>query len=170
MKLDNHKFANYLMSLLVNGFVLYYVYYLEQDKCGCKKDWRHDYIKYFSVTIIVLNTVLLLVDDNLSLTTQSFIISCMILLNLVNIYCIYTYIGELDRDKCLCAVKDNALLHNVLYYYRYLLILSALMMFLLFVSSVKFMLLVGRTLQSKSKLTISSKNNRLNIKMKKGRK
>lgn len=170
MNLDSHKFANYLMSVLVNGLILYYVYYLEQDKCNCDRDWRHDYIKYFSLTLIVLNTLLLVVSDYLCLTTQSYIISFMIVFNLINIYCIYTYIGELDRDKCLCAVKDNAVLHTVLYYYRYLLILSAIMMFFLFTSTIKFMLLVGKSIQSKRKVTISMKKDNLNIKFSKSKK
>lgn len=162
--------VNYLMSLFVNGSVLYYVYYLEQDKCGCERDWRHDYIKYFSTAIIVLNTCLLVVDNSLNLTVRSIILSCMIVLNLINIYSIFTYVGELDKNKCQCAVKDNKALHNALYYYRYLLILSALMMFILFVSSVKFMLLVGTSLQTGKKISISSKNNKLKIKMSKGKK
>lgn len=167
MKLDTTKFANYIMSLLVNGLILYYIYYLEQDKCNCKRDWRHDYIKYFSLTLIVLNTLLMVLDNNIGLSAQAFIISCMIIFNLINIYCIYTYIRDLDRDKCLCAVKDNKLLHTVLYYYRYLLVLSALMMVLLFASSIKFMLLIGKALQAKKKVVISSKNNNLKIKIKK---
>ena len=115
----------YLIQTLINVLILYYVYYLEQDKCNCNKDWRHNFIKYFTLTLIVVNTLFLVNKIKTGVHTK-----VLVLLNLINNYCIYTYIGELDRDNCLCAVKDNALLHRLLYYLRYLFILFPIIILL----------------------------------------
>ena len=114
-----------LIQTLINVLIFYYVYNLEQNKCNCDIDWRYNFIKYFTLPLIVVNTLLLL--DFIRYRTNRIVFNIIVFVfNLINIYCIYTYIGDLNRINCLCAEKDNGILHRSLYYLRYLLILFLL--------------------------------------------
>lgn len=123
--------------LLLPIIILYYIYYLEQEKCKCIRNWRHNYIKYYLfvyLLFIIINICLELCNKyniffdifriikiNKALTFGLiFIIS--IIASIIFIYTLYSYIGQLDTTRCLCAIHDMKYLHNILYYSKYIII------------------------------------------------
>ena len=41
------------ISIIYNVFVLGYLLNLEENDCNCFRDWRHDFMKYYSIVLIV---------------------------------------------------------------------------------------------------------------------
>ncbi len=123
--------------LLLPIIILYYIYYLEQEKCKCVSNWCHNYIKYYLfvyVLFIIIYICVKLCDKyniffdifriikiNKAITFGLiFIIS--IIATIIFIYTLYAYIGQLDTTHCLCAIHDMKYLHNILYYSKYIII------------------------------------------------
>jgi hypothetical protein len=46
--------------------------------------------------------------------------------NIIYLYSVYKYVGELDKTQCGCAMHDMKYLHNTLYYVRYIMIVFAI--------------------------------------------
>ena len=42
-----------IISIIYNIFVLAYILNLEGKDCNCFRDWRHDFMKYYSISLIV---------------------------------------------------------------------------------------------------------------------
>lgn len=117
-----------LFSVLYNLLILGYIVTLEGQKCNCIRDWRHDFIKYYSISMIIYGLILLLVTGT-SYRNSIFLIvlqCALLLLSFVNIWCLYTYIGDLDKTKCLCAIEKQKNMHYFLYFWRYILLGSAI--------------------------------------------
>jgi magnesium-transporting ATPase (P-type) len=66
----------------------------------------------------------------------------VILLQLVNIYAFFTYVGELNKTKCKCAVDKQPLLNKIMDVYRWfqviiiLFIVIAIIFIILFMRSI----------------------------------
>ena len=41
---------------------------------------------------------------------------------LINIWCLYTYVGDLDKTRCSCAIDKQKNMHYFLYIWRYVLV------------------------------------------------
>ncbi len=110
-----------IISIIYNMCILIYIMNIERKNCNCFHDWRHDFIKYSSILFITLGFINLTLDAKnnmlvILLTNISGIV------NLINIWCIYTYVGILDDTKCMCAINDNKKMHYFLYLWRYVLV------------------------------------------------
>jgi len=157
--------VNGILSICVSLIIIYYLLELEKEDCNCVMDWRHNFIKSYNILIIVINLGMMLVDK-ISIDFKSYIISLLMVLNGINVYCIYTYIGELDAQKCKCAVVDNKNIHNILYYYRYLTLFSILGSFIILVSGVRMLLIIGETMSKNKSIKFSSKGGKMSMKKK----
>ena len=121
-----------LAKLIVPALILYYVYYLEQEKCKCIMTWHHNYIKYYLLAFIIL--ILCEIPFNLDkiikpLFSKETAVGLLLLLVVIIINIIYlysVYVGELDKTQCGCAMHDMKYLHNTLYYFRYIMIALAI--------------------------------------------
>ena len=143
-----------LAKLIGPALILYYVYYLEQEKCKCIMTWHHNYIKYYLSAFIVL--IVCAITINLDkiieslfseetavgfrLIPKSFLVMqnnkisliglllllVVIITNIIYLYSVYVYVGELDKTQCGCAMHDMKYLHNTLYYFRYIMIALAI--------------------------------------------
>ena len=102
------------ISIIINILIIYYIVNLEDVTCNCITDWRHDYIKYVAIFNIICNILLLL---TINIEMISGILS---ILNLINVYVFYTYVGDLNDTKCACAVVKQEKLHKFLNFWRYL--------------------------------------------------
>ena len=102
--------------------------------------------------------------EKVSIDFKSYMISLIMVLNAINVYCIFTYIGDLDEEKCKCAVEDNKDLHNILYYYRYLTLFSILGSFIILVSGVRMLLIIGESMSKNKSININSRKNKITIK------
>lgn len=47
-----------IISIIIAIIVLIYVLNLERDNCDCSKDWKRDYVKYGSMSIIIYSIVI----------------------------------------------------------------------------------------------------------------
>jgi len=120
-----------LIGFVILAATLYYIYYLEREHCKCVRDWRHDFIKYYTWGVILLPIIMALVAMVLlGLHGAGFvvkylipvIISGLIILGFVNIYALYTYIGDLNNTGCACAITDLKYINTFLYYWRYVMV------------------------------------------------
>lgn len=125
---------NNLLKLIGPALILYYVYYLEQEKCKCVMTWHHNYIKYYLLAFIVF--ILCAITINLDTMIKSLfsketatgllIILVVLVTNIIYLYSVYKYVGELDKTQCGCAMHDMKYLHNTLYYLRYIMMALAI--------------------------------------------
>jgi hypothetical protein len=122
------KFATFLFSIIFNGIILYYLYNLEDVSCQCIRDWRHNFIKFMCSISIMLSFLPLFGLDTMKLFPK--ILGIIALLGFVNLYAIYTYVGDLNTTKCSCAVEKQPTINWIMEAYRYYIV--AVIYFLLF--------------------------------------
>ncbi len=126
-----------LVTLAINIAVIYYVLGLEKDKCKCVRDWRHDYIKYYTGVMIFI-TVVRLLGGRIAIYTSGpdrihSIIAAVAMVVAVamvaavgaQIYAVFTYVGDLNKTKCLCATEDMRTLNRAMLVLRWFYIAGA---------------------------------------------
>lgn len=121
-----------LLGLAILAATLYYIYYLERDYCKCARDWRHDFIKYYTWAVILMPVVMALLGMVLlGLHCAGFmkylipaLVGFLVVLGSVNLYAMYTYIGDLNTTGCACAITDLKYINTFLYYWRYVMVAS----------------------------------------------
>ena len=102
----------FILTLIIQCLILYYLYNLESTDCNCIRDWRHNYIKYFAIFIIVYSAMnIIIVNMPRALITIGMI---MIIFQLINLYAFFTYVGDLNDTKCKCAVEKQPLLNSTM--------------------------------------------------------
>lgn len=112
-----------LVGILYNLLVILYIVNIEKKTCNCLRDWRHDYLKYFSAVLVVVGVLSLLVDTT-NIPLARLLKVALGVGSLVNIYCLFTYVGDLDATNCRCARDDQRAMHYFLYLWRWVLVLS----------------------------------------------
>ncbi len=82
-------------------------------------DWRHNFIKATSVLAIVMGFVNLITDAHHS----SILGGIILILGIIQIYALYTYIGDLNSEvsPCACAVDKQPKINEFMKFYRYVL-------------------------------------------------
>jgi hypothetical protein len=109
-----------VIGLALQSIVLSWIFKLERQ-CNCSKDWRRDFIKYYSFTAVA---VLL---ATLAKFRLPLVVSMTIgLAALVNLYSVLSYVPMLNRNACTCATEDDWR-DNFIYWYM---ILSVVMLVL----------------------------------------
>jgi len=96
--------------------------------------WHHNYIKYYLLALIVfiICSSAINLDTMLKpLFSKETAIGLLLLLvvmitNIIFLYSVYKYVGELDKTQCGCAMHDMKYLHNTLYYFRYIMMAFAI--------------------------------------------
>jgi len=112
-----------MITILYNLLILSYVMQLEDKKCGCIRDWRHDFIKYYSIALIIWGIITVLLDLSGSKNDFVKLLKNILMFGaLINIWCLYTYVGDLDKTKCMCAIDKQKNMHYFLYIWRYILV------------------------------------------------
>ena len=112
-----------VIIIIYNLLVLGYIMGLEDKKCGCISDWRHDFIKYYSIGLIIWG--LLTIAFDLTTSKNEFVKllkNILMFAALFNIWCLYTYVGDLDKTNCRCAIDKQKNMHYFLYLWRYVLV------------------------------------------------
>lgn len=101
-----------LIYAIINISIYYYTYKwiikLEKIGCLCSKDWRRDYIKYYTVFIItyIISTVLYLLTTDKDLILVFYVNILIILSQILYIISVIQYVYRLKKEKCECS-KDN---------------------------------------------------------------
>jgi len=83
-----------------------YVYKLENEKCICSRDWRRDFIKYYTTAVvfrilffnILVNTKSPLL--RLGFDTVTFLIN---IFGFGYLWALFTYSKKLKKEKCACS-------------------------------------------------------------------
>jgi len=113
-----------LFVILYNLLVLGYIITLEGKQCNCIKDWRHDFIKYYAASMIFYGLIIIVLTGTSYRNHMLVMIlqNILMLLSIINILCLYTYIGDLDKTFCKCAIEKQKNMHFFLYIWRYILV------------------------------------------------
>jgi hypothetical protein len=121
-----------IVAVLYQGVILNYVMNLEDKLCSCIRDWRHDFIKYFSAAMIGWSFIILLLaltefkNEILKKILKALSIA-LSLCNLINIWCLYTYVGDLNSTNCSCAIDKQKIANDFLYIWRYVLVAGVIL-------------------------------------------
>ena len=59
----------------------------------------------------------------------------LLLLSFVNVWCLYTYVGDLDKTRCQCAIEKQKNMHYFLYIWRYILVGAIIISLLMIIAS-----------------------------------
>ena len=110
----------FLFSIAVNLLILYYLNNLEPLDCKCIRDWRHNFIKYMTIFNLICSFLLLF---GINMRTCTGISGIITILSLVNLYAFFTYIGDLNNTKCICAVQKQKNLNTFLNIWRYIMVI-----------------------------------------------
>lgn len=121
--MDNKKVRK-ITSSIFSITILYYIYYLEKSNCNCIRSWYHNFIKYYSIYVILRNIITFIAVDATTsiekdISNRNMYIFDILLV--IYLYSIYMYVGELEKTKCECAIINMKYIHNLLYYIRYIL-------------------------------------------------
>ena len=120
----NHSnMASSIITIIYNLLIVSYIMQLEDAKCGCITDWRHDFIKYYSIALVIW--AIITIGFDLGTNKNQFVNllkNILMFAALINIWCLYTYVGDLDKTKCMCAIDKQKKMHSFLYLWRYVLV------------------------------------------------
>jgi len=112
-----------LLSIVVAVIVLTYVFKLEETSCECSKDWRRDYIKYYSMAtlglialVVLLGMLGLNLGKNVAVRVVLTLVSfAWMVATLTNVYAMFTYTQQLVcHQTCQCSTQWQ---RTFLYYY-----------------------------------------------------
>ena len=96
-------------GVIINLIVLSWLMKIEK-RCSCSDDWRRDYIKYFTIagTGLVLVSAFM-TKDMIRPFIKPVIAGASVwgLASIVNAGSILTYIPELKKRGCECALEDD---------------------------------------------------------------
>lgn len=122
-----------LFTTIINGSLIYYLNYLEEENCNCDINWEHHYIKYFAI-LIIINSIITIYyyksiikhDNNKDMDLFKMI---LVITSILYAYLLFKYFGKVNNKKetseeCnKCATKDLKSINIFFYYYRYLYLL-----------------------------------------------
>ena len=103
-----------IITIIVQGLIIYYLYNLESADCKCIKDWRHNYIKFFAVLLICFKLICI------AMPSANGVKGVIMVLGLINFYAFFTYIGDLNSTHCTCAVDKQPTLNGIMEFLRWL--------------------------------------------------
>jgi hypothetical protein len=122
---QNILITAFIISVIVQGSILYYLYNLEDADCSCIRDWRHNFCKGYALLALGLGIILITFGH-----LHRGINILYHIATLVNVYAFFTYIGDLNATKCNCAVNKQSNLNSVMRVYRWLLLLVGISAFM----------------------------------------
>ena len=121
--IKNTMTTTIMISIIYNICVLIYILNLENEDCNCFRDWRHEFIKYYSFGLIVWGMFSLAFNlyesknEVINITKKLSMVAYFI-----NVWCVYSYVGILDYTQCKCAIQQTKKIHYFLYLFRYILV------------------------------------------------
>lgn len=111
------QLSHAVVSLIIPVLVLTYISAI--DKCNCRQDWRYTVVKATAILAIVL--IVFSLFTALQGASSGLMMAAISILNLVNIYALFTYVGDLNAGAltCTCLNTQHRTLNTFMYYYRY---------------------------------------------------
>ena len=115
-----------IITIIINTALLIWVIRLSANHCGCIGGWRQDFIKYFAGFTILMGVYRLMNfqgDFNPANSIQvSRIVMTILLLfgltyfmaSIMNIYAVITYVDDINKTNCECAIKGMSGLNKTM--------------------------------------------------------
>jgi len=130
-----------ILGLVFIIIILIYILELEKKKCYCSKHWMRDFIKYVSIIMLVLTTIMLFIPNGKELCKNNEI--CRVYLELygllvfayiIIILVYFFHITKKIKSDCECALdwKRYALLYPFIAIFIVLFILIIVLIFLFY--------------------------------------
>ena len=114
-----------IIFITLQLLTLLYLYKLEDSECEClinwKLDWRHSYIKYFTIVLICFNILRLLIWQSPINMLLNLVLG---VLDLINLYAFFTYINDLNKNKCKCATEKQYFLNILMKIFTWFRVIS----------------------------------------------
>ena len=132
-----------IIVIVLNFVFLNYVDKLEKIKCDCSKDWKRDFIKVYSILVIIIITCSLFLDVR-KLMKNDIILAISTLFQLagfIYLYCLYSFTRDLKKDGCNCSdTWERRLMYtySIVIIILYLLTVAMNLGVILFVTSPRF--------------------------------
>jgi hypothetical protein len=121
--IKNTMTTTIMISIIYNICVLIYVLNLENEECKCFRDWRHEFMKYYSFGLIVWGMFSLAFNLYESKNEVINIAKKLAMVAyFINVWSVYSYVGILDYTQCKCAIQQTKKTHYFLYLFRYILV------------------------------------------------
>lgn len=121
--IKNTMTTTIMISIIYNICVLIYVLNLENEECKCFRDWRHEFMKYYSFGLIVWGMFSLAFNLYESKNEVINIAKKLAMVSyFINVWSVYSYVGILDYTQCKCAIQQTKKTHYFLYLFRYILV------------------------------------------------
>ena len=111
---SNDSRLPWIAAIALNVSILIYISNVEQAACKCVNDWRQNFIKYSA-----LLTIGALFFARVRMTLPKIAMIVLFIIQIINVFALFSYVGDLNKMKCECVVKDQAKLHNFLKTWRY---------------------------------------------------
>jgi hypothetical protein len=138
----------FIFTCVLQGLIIYYLYNLEGVDCNCIHDWRHNFIKYCGMFFIFWAGLLIIFALlHISKNVVGGFGILIVVLQVVNLYAFFTYIGDLNETKCKCAVEKQPALNKFMNILRWV----ELVIFIVAILAVIISLILLGTLISKIK-------------------
>lgn len=88
-----------IIGITVNATIIYVLRDVKSENCQCTDDWRYTFCYYYSMVLIVINTIYLVTGNKNILEKYMSFLNVM---NFINVICLVTYLHKLSTSKCNC--------------------------------------------------------------------
>lgn len=104
-----------MVSLMINSYVLWYIFNLEKNNCNCSITAHSKFIKYYAYVSIACNVALLLLffnDSQHYLRYETIYLAIFVPSSIIHAYVVYKYVKESEHEVCECTSQvERSLLY-----------------------------------------------------------
>ena len=116
-----------IISIILNIYIMMYLYHLESIGCKCAINWRRTFIMIFIGFSLVLSLLNFIDIDPL---TSSWVMGAYSILSIANVVIILQYVNLLKEEQCTCSAslaREIMQVIAVLYAFFYVLIVIVIL-------------------------------------------
>jgi len=89
-----------LLTVIINVYILMYLFHLEKIGCACAINWRRSFIMFVIGIALVLSVLSVFSVD---LLTSSLIMTVFSVVSIANVIIILQYVHLLKKEQCKCS-------------------------------------------------------------------
>ena len=122
-----------IFGLTYNMMLIYYLNNLQDANCDCVIDWRYYLVKYMSVFGILTTILFLFFKIDIFYSKNNILKNLYSIIMIVNVYAFFTYIRDLKKTQCSCAVSKQINLTSFFHIMSYILFFVVIVLTLLLI-------------------------------------